>query len=138
MKYFKDKELTEEEQEIDNAMESHKAAKADERMFMTGAWALYLVGFPLFILSPSESSWERVGMAIALTGLLTFILALILSIRTHKKLMQVKEVLQPYLRKKAQPFYNELLEMFADKPGVILHLDDDGHIRVIDNRKKED
>lgn len=135
--FFRTTELTEEEQAINNAIDLHRDAMKDEAMAFMAAILLYATGFILVISSAENSRPERIGSALFLCGLLMIIVHVFLSFRTRKYRRQAKELVDPYLRRKALPFYQELLEMFADKPGVHLHLNENGSITVTDKRKKE-
>ena len=129
--------LTEEEQAIDRAMDAHIDAMKDEAKALLAAIILYATGFFLVIFSAEDSRPERIGSALFLCGALTLIFHFLLHIRTRKYRKAAKELVEPYMRKKAMPFYDELVEMFADKPGVHLHLNENGSITVTDKRKQE-
>lgn len=128
------RQLTEEEQEIDWAIEDHREAKKDARRAFWLAIVLYFAG--LFISGGEDGSRrDNIGTALILCGILTFGVHLWLDHRAFKKRLAVQELMDPYLRKKALPFYQELVEMFADKPGIHLHLSENGTIVVSDKRR---
>lgn len=135
--FIKNRPLTEEEQAIDAAIDDHQEARQDERKTFWLAVALYFVG--LFVSAGTEdgSRQDNVGTALILCGLVVFGVHLWLGWRTTKKRLAVKELMDPYLRKKALPFYQELVEMFAEKPGIHLHLTENGTIVVTDRRKND-
>lgn len=137
MSLFNQQKLTEEEQAINGAIDMHRDAMKDEALALFAAIVLYGTGFFLVIFSAEDTRPERIGSALFLCGLLMIIVHIFLNIRTRKYRRAAKELVDPYLRKKALPFYQELLEMFADKPGVHLHLNDNGSITVTDRRQKE-
>ena len=136
--FVKNTPLTEEEQEIDAAMDSHIAAAKDERWWTVAGWLGYLIGFPVFLFAPENSMLERIGMAVTLTAILSILVSVVLHGRTRKRHYEAKTLIDAYRRKKAVPFYHELLEVFADKPGIHLHLELDGSITVTDKRNQEE
>lgn len=125
-----------EEQAIDAAMDAHREAKEDEKKAVIAIPILYLPG--LFLLIFGGDRVVRAGTLLILFGLMAVLLHIYLQYRSAKKYFEVKRLLNPYLRNKSMPFYNELLGMFADKPGVHLYLEEDGKILVTDKRNKED
>lgn len=130
-------ELTSEEQRIDKAMDKHQSSVDDEKMVLKGAGVCYLLGFPLALFGGDDSQVSRVGTTLLIIGLVLLFVHAIIGFRSLKRKMTVKELLNPYLKRKALPFYQELTEMFADKPEVHLHLNDDGTITISDKRKRE-
>lgn len=132
------KPLTDEEREINDAIDSHIAAKSDKDQVFKAHLILFFGGWVLFLLSPKGSGFERLGLALFLTGLILLPLHVVLAYRERRKAIKVHKLILPYRRKNALPFYNELVEMFADKKGVHLHLNENGSITVTDKRKKEE
>lgn len=135
--FYKRTKLTEEEQEIDTAIDAHSEALDDEKHAVMAAGLLWFSGILLTLFSPMGSQLERIGGVLLILALVCFISSIALSYRTRKKKYEAKALVDPYMRKKALPFYNELTEMFAEKPGIHLHLDERGTIIVTDKRKKE-
>lgn len=129
--------LTEEEIDINNAIDMHRDALRDEMQAMGAAILLYLIGLILVLFSAENTRPERIGLGLFACGALMFGVNILLGFRTRKYRRQAKELVDPYLRKKAMPFYQELVEMFAEKPGVHLHLNENGSITVTDKRKQE-
>ena len=136
--FYQNPPLTEEEQEINAAIDTHRDALKDEKQAMGAAILLYFAGFTLLIFSAEDSRTERIGNAVMLCGLVMLVVNILLGFRTRKYRDQAKELIDTYRRKHALPFYRELVEMFADKPGVHLHLNDNGSINVTDRRKPEE
>lgn len=134
---FTTRELTEEEHEINAAIDDFREAKSDEHKAFILAVVMYFTGLFMQGLSDKDTRAHNVGTAILISALLVFGIHLLLGFRTQKKRWAAKELMDPYLRKKALPFYQELVEMFADKPGVHLHLEEDGKITVTDKRIRE-
>ena len=137
MSFVKTPMVTEEEQAINDAVDMHRDAMKDEFSAMVGAGLFYFVGFLLVVFSANGSKPERVGNAFFICGLLLVAVNVLLGFRTRKYRRAARELIEPYVRRKAIPFYQELTEMFADKPGVHLHLADDGRIIVTDKRNSE-
>lgn len=135
---FVKRPMTEEEIDINNAIDAHRDAMKDELNAMVVAGVFYFAGFLLVIFSPKDSRAEHIGNAFFILGLLLILVNVLLGFRTRKYRRAAKELVDPYIRRKALPFYQELTEMFADKPGVHLHLAEDGKIVVTDRRKAED
>lgn len=129
--------LTEEEIDINNAIDMHRDALKDEMQAMGAAILLYLIGLILVLFSAENTRPERIGLGLFACGALMFGVNILLGFRTRKYRRQAKELVEPYMRRKALPFYQELVEMFADKPGVHLHLNENGSITVTDKRKQE-
>lgn len=138
MSFVRSAQLTDEEQAINDAVDMHRDAMKDELQAMAAAGVFYFAGFLLVIFSPKDSRAEHIGNAFFIMGLLLILANVLLGIRTRKYRRAAKELIDPYIRRKALPFYQELTEMFADKPGVHLHLAEDGEIVVTDRRKRED
>jgi len=137
MSNFYKPELTPEEKELDTALDEHRDALKDEKQFMVVAIILWFIGLMLATFSSENSSVERIGSGLLLCALVAFAINIALSFRTRKYRYIAKDLLDAYTRKKAIPFYQELTEMFAEKPEVHLHLNDNGSITVTDKRKKE-
>lgn len=134
MSFVRSAQLTEEEQAINDAVDMHRDAMKDEFQAMAAAGVFYFVGFLLIIFSPTGSRVEHVGNAFFIVGLLLIFVNVLLGFRTRRYRDAARELIEPYVRRKAMPFYQELTEMFADKPGVHLHLAEDGRIVVTDKR----
>lgn len=128
--------LTEEEQEVNAALDAHRDALRDEMQVMATGMILNIVGLGLLLFSPEDSSPSRIGFGLFLCSILCFIINFALGFRTRKYRNQAKPLVDAYMRKKALPFYQELTEMFADKQGIHLHLDERGTIVVTDRRKQ--
>lgn len=135
--FYKKRELTPEEQELDTALDDHRDALKDEKQAMLLAIVLYFSGLFLNVIGSKDSRLEHVGSALLICAILTFGVHLLLGFRTRKYRYIAKDLLDAYTRKKAMPFYQELTEMFGEKPEVHLHLNDNGSITVTDRRKKE-
>jgi hypothetical protein len=120
---------TPEEFELDQAMRAYQeAAEFQNFVFGTGL-VLYAIGFPLFILG---SDWvERIGIALLVAGLIAFFINFLLNFSTHKKRIEAKELLEPYLKKKSAPLFNEIKEKFRDDPNTEFVHNDDGSVTVI-------
>ena len=134
---FVQRPMTEEEIAINDAIDMHRDALKDEMQALAATFLLYFIGFMLLIFSAENTRPERVGSALLICGFVLVIVYILLGFRTRKYRRQAKELVDPYLRRKALPFYNELIEMFASKPGVHLHLNENGSITVTDKRKRE-
>lgn len=135
--FYKKRELTPEEKELDRALDDHRDALKDETQTMVVAIVIWLIGITLTAFSPKDSRIEHMGSNLILLALLVFAVHIALGFRTRKYRYIAKDLLDAYTRKKAIPFYQELTEMFAKKPEVHLHLNDNGSITVTDKRKKE-
>lgn len=133
---YQTRPLTEAEQELDDAIELHKEALKDEMKVVSIAILLWVVGFTMAIFSQENSRAERIGSALLLCALICFAVHFALGFRTRKYRRRAKVLVDAYLRDKALPFYQELVEMFADKPDIHLHLNDNGSITVTDKRKE--
>lgn len=136
--FVKSRPLTEEEQEIDAALDRHTEARSDEGKVVSLIFAGYLIGLPLDIIGSDNSIPDRVGMTLITVAIILVPLYAALAWRTAKRGRAAKALLDPYFRKKAQPFFEELTEVLADKPGIHLRLTDDGTIVVTDKRKQEE
>ncbi len=133
--FYKERKLTKEEQELETALDQHRDAFKDEKNVMSTAGVLYLLGLVLIVIGHGQI--ERAGVALFVSGLVCLAGGMLLQLRTRKYRIIAAALLDAYSRKKAIPFYNELTEMFAKKPGVHLHLNNNGSITVTDKRKKE-
>jgi hypothetical protein len=133
---FTTRELTEEEQAINDAIDAHREARQDERNTLRLAVVLYFVGLFMQGLSDKDTRPHNIGTALLICAILVFGVHLLLGFRTIKYKFKAKELMDPYLRKKALPFYQELTEKFADEPGIHLHLEEDGKILVTDRRQR--
>lgn len=128
------KNPTPEEIEIEEAMDAHIDSMKHEHLVFRTAAVLYLVGFPLFLFG---SGWfERVGIAMVLTGLFAFLYHFIVHLQSEKKRRYAAELLQPYLKRKSEPLVRDLREKFADDPTIRFVHNDDGSVIVV--RKGED
>lgn len=134
--FYKTRELTPEEKELDRALDDHREALKDEKQFMAIAVALYFIGLALSVFGSKDSPVEHIGSGLLICAILAYGIHLALGFRTRKYRYIAKDLLDAYERKKAMPFYQELTEMFAKKPEVHLHLNDNGSITVTDKRKK--
>lgn len=135
--FYRTREFTEEERKLNTALDDHRNALKDEKQFMAVAIFLWFIGLILSAFGPKDSPIEHIGAGLLLCSVLAFGINIALSFRTRKYRYVAKELADAYSRKKALPFYQELTEMFADKPGIHLHLNDSGTIVVTDKRKKE-
>lgn len=124
---------TAEEIDLDEAMTAHADALEHERFVFGSAMILYLAGFPFFIFG--SGAFERVGLAMISVALLAMVYHFIVHLGTEKKRKAVKELLEPYLKRKAAPLLQDLREKFADDPTIRFIQEDNGSITVI--RKKE-
>lgn len=127
--------LTAEEQRINDALDKHLEAVKDEGKAWGFAVLLYAVGFVFVIASSKDSRPQHVGNALFMCGLFMVLINILLGFRTRKYRREAKELVDPYMRRKAIPFYQELTQMFAEEPGVHLHLNQNGSITVTDRRK---
>lgn len=134
---FMPRGLTEEEQAINDAVDIHLEAKKDERNTYLLAIVLYFAGLFMQVLSDKDSRPHHIGTALLICAIVVFGVHLALGFRTRKYRYAAKALIDQYRRKQAIPFYNELTEMFAEKPGVHLHLNENGSITVTDKRIKE-
>lgn len=134
---YKVKELTEEELKLESAMDEWKEARRDQGKMLFLAIVLYLAGLPVYAVSAEDSRPERIGFTVMMCGLVCFFFHLLLGLRTGRKRDEATKLADAYNRKKALPFYEELTELFANQPKVHIHLEDDGKIRVTDNRKED-
>lgn len=138
MTYFNKKTpLTTEEQEIVDAIDWHLEAVKDAEMFLRGVLATWLIGFPMLLFSAEDSSWERIGVSLILMSLVLMICHFLLNLRADKRRREVSKIVNAHMKKRTEPFYNELREMFVDKPGIHLRLQDNGTITITDMRIKE-
>lgn len=130
-----ERKLTEEEVEMRAAIDAHQAQDKWEKQLALSAWIAYLIGFPLFIFN-SDGPWEMAGGLIVGAALGTFVYTFfIVHRKTVKLAREAKKLVDAYMRKKALPFYHELLEKF-DMTGVHIHLNDDGTITITDKRNE--
>lgn len=132
------KPLTEEEQRVEAAIDDHLEAAKDAGMTFLASMLLNLVGLILFLVSPQGSPFKRVGMALFATSIICFLVHLFCVGREQKKRRVAMDLVMQYKRKNAIPFYQELTEMFADKKGVHVHLEESGVITVTDKRKEKE
>lgn len=128
-------EQTLEEIEIEKAIQLHEEARHDERVVFGLAVVLYVVGVVMWIFW--EGRTATTGMAVMLCSVLALAVHAVLSYRTAMRKLKAKDLASIYLRRQAVPFYQELREIFADKPGVQIYLQHNGVITVTDKRKKE-
>lgn len=135
--FYKKSNLTPEEQALDRALDEHRDALKDEKQFMVIAIILWFIGLMLATFGGKDSPIEYIGSGLLICALVAFGINIALGFRTRKYRYAAKELLDAYTRKKAIPFYQELTEMFASKPGIHLHLNESGTIVVTDKRKKE-
>ena len=129
--------LTDEERDIENAIDAHMDATKDKKQVFKLHLITFGVGWVLVMLSPNGSNWERLGVALFLGGMILLPIYLLLSHREFKKEIKAKQLVAVYMRKNAIPLYNEILEKFADVKDIHFHLNDNGSITVTDKRKKE-
>ena len=132
--------LTEQEQDIDNAMDDLGSAFEDAKWFTQAGFITNFVGFVLIIFGPIEHWIARAGFAMMMVGLLCILIGALMGIfRVRRRKRELDELVLPYMREKAMPFYSEMQEKFADEPDVHLRLEDNGMVTIIDRRKiKED
>lgn len=133
--FYKVRNATPEEQEIDLALDRHKEAMRDEMRAFGLAVAFYFVGITLVLVGAKDSKPERVGNALITCGLILVVVHVLLGFRTRHYRKQAKPLVDAYFRKKAMPFYQELCEMFREEPGIHFHLADNGKIIVTDKRE---
>lgn len=131
------RQLNGEEEAIRRAMDQHEEALKDEKTVLFGSFALWTVAFILLIISEDGSRTNNVGEGLIICAVICYVVHIGLHFRTRKRKRHAKSLVQPYLRRQALPFYQELVEMFADKPGVHLHLNDNGSITVTDKREEK-
>lgn len=133
---FTNRELTEEEQAINDAIDMHRDAMKDQGQVGFLGIAAYITAITLSLIGSDGSRAENTGTGLFIIAIILWLVYVALGFRTRKYRREARELMQPYWRKKALPFYQELVEMFADKPGVHLHLEEDGKIVVTDRREK--
>lgn len=134
---FMAKPLTEEEIDINAAMDDHIEAMHDALKAMKAAILLHISGFACLLIGDQDSQLSRIGFALFLTGSVCFLAHIFLMFREQKKRKVAMELVMAYKRKHALPFFNELTELFANKSGVHIHLEEDGMITIRDKRKED-
>lgn len=131
--------LTEQEQDINEAMDRFRSAFEDSKWFVQKGFIVNFIGFVLIIFGPIEHWIASVGFAMMLAGFVSLAVGTLLDIfRVRARKRELDELVLPYLREKAMPFYNEIQEKFADEPDVHLRLEDNGMVTIIDRRKKKE
>lgn len=136
--FYKERKLTKEEQAIDRAADKHIDALKDEMLVFKGFFGTWFVGLLFSIFSTENSRFKYFGGALMIVAVLFIPVHILLVKRTKKYRHQARVLMDAYFRKKSLPLFNELTEMFADKPGVHLHINNDGSITVTDKRKAKE
>ncbi len=101
------------------------------RLSITG-WIVYFIGGLFWILDRPGGFWILL-MALAI---LVFNATAIES-ELSKRRFFVYKLINAFNRSRAVPFYQDLLENFADQPNLHVHLADDGTIQITDRGRKE-
>lgn len=122
-----------EQQEINDAIETHMDALKFEHMVFRTSVAMYFVGFLLFIFG--SGIVETIGLAVLMAGALAFMLHFFYHIDTEKKRKAAAEIINPYLKRQTQALYQELREKFSDNPNIRFIHNDDGSITVQQKRE---
>lgn len=122
-----------EQQEINDAIETHMDALKFEHMVFRTSIALYFAGFLLFVLG--SGMVEGIGLALLMTGSLAFLMHFFFHLDTEKKRKKAAEIINPYLKRQTQALYQELREKFSDDPSIRFIHNDDGSITVQQKRK---